>query len=195
MIRGNHERYLLEKIWNDDEPSLEGMPQDDPLLHEIVDNEKWTAEQIGEEGIEFCNAMTISNRQIVGNTLVEFCHAWYERDEIPPTMEEALQWRDEISRKNPEVEQFIIVHGHLHIPREESRENVKILCQGATGLPFDEDPRGALAFLTVGDSFQWKIMRFEYDSQSTIDMLEQRQPPFYKNLQNTVRYAAIKNDI
>ena len=185
----------MEKIWNDDEPSLEGMPQDDPLLHEIVDNEKWTAEQIGDEGIEFCNAMTIAHRQIVGRTLVEFCHAWYERDEIPPTMEEALQWRDEISRKNPEVEQFIIVHGHLHIPREESRENVKILCQGATGLPFDEDPRGALAFLTVGDSFQWKIMRFEYDSQSTIDMLEQRQPPFYKNLQNTVRYAAIRNDI
>ena len=195
MIRGNHERYLLEKIWNDDEPSLEGMPQDDPLLHEIVDNEKWTAEQIGDEGIEFCNTMTISNRQIVGNTLVEFCHAWYERDEIPPTMEEALQWRDEISRKNPEVEEFIIVHGHLHIPREESRENVKILCQGATGLPFDEDPRGAIAFLTVGDSFQWKIMRFEYDTQSTIDMLEQRQPPFYKNLRNTVRYAAIRNDI
>ncbi|OUX20436.1 MAG: hypothetical protein CBE10_03030 [bacterium TMED250] len=195
LIRGNHERYLLEKIWNDDEPSLEGMPQDDPLLHEIVDNEKWTAEQIGDEGIEFCNAMTISNRQIVGNTLVEFCHAWYERDEIPPTMEEALQWRDEISKKNPEIEQFIIVHGHLHIPREESKENIKILCQGATGLPFDEDPRGALAFLTVGDSFQWNIIRFEYDSQSTIDMLEQRQPPFYKNLQNTVRYAAIRNDI
>ena len=195
MIKGNHERYLLEKIWNDDEPSLEGMPQDDPLLHEIVDNEKWTAEQIGDEGIEFCNAMAISNRQIVGNTLIEFCHAWYERDEIPPTMEEALQWRDEISRKNPEVEEFIIVHGHLHIPREESRENVKILCQGATGLPFDEDPRGAIAFLTVGDSFQWKIMRFEYDTQSTIDMLEQRHPPFYKNLQNTVRYAAIRNDI
>ena len=195
LIRGNHERYLLEKIWNDDEPSLEGMPLDDPLLHEIVDNEKWTAEQIGDEGIEFCNNMTISNRQIVGNTLVEFCHAWYERDEIPPTMEEALQWRDEISKQNPEIKQFIIVHGHLHIPREESKENVKILCQGATGLPFDEDPRGALAFLTVGDSFQWKIMRFEYDSQSTIDMLEQRQPPFYKNLQNTVRYAAIRNDI
>ena len=195
LIRGNHERYLLEKIWNDDKPSLEGMPQDDPLLIEIVDNEKWTAEQIVKEGIDFCNTMTISNREIIGNTLIEFCHAWYERDEIPPTMEEALKWRDEISKENPKIEQFIIVHGHLHIPREESKENVTILCQGATGLPFDEDPRGALAFLTVGDSFQWKIVRFEYDSQSTIDMLEQQQPPFYKNLQNTVRYAAIRNDI
>jgi hypothetical protein len=81
------------------------------------------------------------------------------------------------------------------MPREEAKENVKILCQGATGLPFDEDPRGAIAFLTVGDSFQWDVLRFEYDSQTTIDMLEQQQPPFYKNLQNTVRYAAIRNDI
>ena len=195
IIRGNHERYLIEKIWNDDEPSLEGMPQDDPLLSEIVNNEEWTANQIGEEGINFCNKMPISNREIVGNTLVEFCHAWYERDEIPPTMEEALSWRDETLKDNPGIEQFVIVHGHLHMPRQESRENVKILCQGATGLPFDEDPRGAIAFLTVGDSFKWDILRFEYDSQSTIDMLEQRQPPFYKNLQNTVRYAAIRNDI
>ena len=195
IIRGNHERYLLEKIWNDNEPSLEGMPQDDPLLSEIVNNEEWTANQIGEEGINFCNNMPISNREIVGNTLVEFCHAWYERDEIPPTMEEALSWRDETLKDNPGIEQFVIVHGHLHMPRQESRENVKILCQGATGLPFDEDPRGAIAFLTVGDTFKWDILRFEYDSQSTIDMLEQRQPPFYKNLQNTVRYAAIRNDI
>ena len=195
IIRGNHERYLLEKIWNDDEPSLEGMSQDDPVLNEIVDNEEWTAKQIGEEGINFCNTMTISNREIVGNTLVEFCHAWYERDEIPPTMEEAMEWRDETSKNNPDIEEFVIVHGHLHMPREESKENIKILCQGATGLPFDEDPRGAIAFLTVGDSFQWDVLRFEYDSQSTIDMLEQRQPPFYKNLQNTVRYAAIRNDI
>ena len=195
IIRGNHERYLIEKIWNDDEPSLEGMPQDDPLLSEIVNNEEWTANQIGEEGINFCNNMPISNREIVGNTLVEFCHAWYERDEIPPTMEEALSWRDETLKDNPGIEQFVIVHGHLHMPRQESRENVKILCQGATGLPFDKDPRGAIAFLTVGGSFKWDILRFEYDSQSTIDMLEQRQPPFYKNLQNTVRYAAIRNDI
>ena len=34
--------------------------------------------------------MSISNREIAGNTLVEFSHAWYERDEIPPTMDEAL---------------------------------------------------------------------------------------------------------
>ena len=195
VLRGNHERYLIEEIWKDEKPELEGMSQDDPILKEIVDNEEWTASQIGQDGIAFCNAMSISNREIAGNTLVEFSHAWYERDEIPPTMDEALAWRDEIAESHPEIDHFIIVHGHLHIPRQESKENLKILCQGATGLPFDEDPRGAIAFLTVGESFNWDVVRFDYDSQSTIDLLEKCQPPFYKNLQNTVLYASIRNDI
>ena len=195
VIKGNHERYLVEKIWNDPEPSLEGMTKDDPVLEEIIENEKWTANQIGQEGIDFCNNMAISNREIVGNTLVEFCHAWYERDEIPPTMDEALKWRDEISKHNVDIEQFIIVHGHLHMPREEAKENVKILCQGATGLPFDKDPRGAVAFLSVGQNVEWEVVRYDYDKSETIDLLEELKPPFYTNLQNTVKYASIRNDL
>jgi len=194
FTKGNHERYLLEKIWNDEKPDLEGMHPDDPILAEIVQNEKWTANQIGSEGVEFCKSLDISYREIVGTTLVEFTHAWYERDEQPPTMEEAINWRNNLQDKYPEIKQFIFVHGHLHVPREESIENLTILCQGATGLPFDEDQRGAIGFLTVGDSFKWDVVRFEYNQKSTIDLLEKRQPPFYKNLQNTVRYATIKND-
>ena len=48
-----------------------------------------------------------------------------------------------------ETKQFIFVHGHLHVPRFESIENLTILCQGATGLPFDEDQRGAIGFLQL----------------------------------------------
>ena len=195
IIKGNHERYLVEKIWNDENPELEGMSQDDPILKEIIENEKWTADQIGETGTNFCESMITSHKEVVGSTWVEFSHAWYERDEIPPTIDEALEWRDNISKSYPEIEEFVFVHGHLHIPREESKDNVRILCQGATGLPFDEDPRSSIAFLTIGDVFKWDVVRFDYDSQKTIDLLESKQPPFYKNLQNTVRYAAIRNDI
>ena len=195
IIKGNHERYLIEKIWDDEKPELEGMSQDDPILKEIIDNEKWTADQIGTKGTSFCESMVTSSKEVVGKTWVEFSHAWYERDEIPPTIDEALEWRDNISKSHPKIEEFVFVHGHLHIPRQETRENVKILCQGATGLPFDEDPRSSIAFLTIGDEFKWDVVRFEYDSQKTIDLLESKKPPFYKNLQNTVRYAAIRNDI
>lgn len=194
-IRGNHERYLMEEIWKQENPDLEGMSGDDPILKEILANEEWTANELGNSGALFCEKTHISYRQIIGNTLVEFSHAWFERDEIPPTIDEGLKWRDDISIIHPEITQYIFVHGHLHIPREESKENLKILCQGATGLPFDENPKGAIAFLTVGKSFKWDVVRFEYDSDSTINLLENRKPPFYKNLQNTVRYASIRNDI
>ena len=60
---------------------------------------------------------------------------------------------------------------------------------------FDEDPRGSIAFLTIGNEFNWEIVRFEYDRDKTIEMLEKIKPPFYKNLQNTVRFATIRNDV
>ena len=35
--------------------------------------------------------------------------------------------------------------------REEKNNNLTIYCQGATGLPFDKDTRGSVAFLTIGE--------------------------------------------
>ena len=110
-------------------------------------------------------------------------------------MDEAIAWRDHVSNAHPEIKEFVFVHGHVHTPRNETKENLKILCQGATGLPFDEDPRGAVAFLTVGNTFEWDVIRFDYDLLSTIDLLEKIQPPFYENLKKTVQYASIRNDL
>ncbi|RMF06725.1 MAG: metallophosphoesterase [Candidatus Neomarinimicrobiota bacterium] len=194
FIRGNHDRYLVERLWEQERPSLEGMDPDDPVCQAIVANEKWTAEQVGEAGADFIRSMHISHREVVGNTFVEFTHAWYERDDEPPTLEEAVHWRDHVQAAHPEVDQFIFIHGHVHHPRDESAENLKVLCQGATGMPFDEDPRGAVAFLTIGEFFEWDVIRFDYDKEATIQLLDDRKPPFYQNLKKTVLYAAIRND-
>ena len=70
-----------------------------------------------------------------------------------------------------------------------------ILCPGATGLPFDKSTYGSVGFLTVGESINWDVHRYEYDTEKVIQQLEERQPPFYQNLKNTLRYACIRNDI
>ena len=54
FIRGNHDRYLLERIWEDELPSLEGMDPYDPICQAIVKNEKWTADLLGNDGRNFC---------------------------------------------------------------------------------------------------------------------------------------------
>ena len=105
------------------------MSPDDPICKEIVQNEKWTAEMIGEKGRNFCNKTRIAERQIIDNTLVEFTHAWYQRDEIPPTMDEAIAWKNHISKANNKIKNFIFVHGHTHLPRKEEKEMCLILQQ------------------------------------------------------------------
>jgi len=195
FIRGNHDRYLIERLWDQERPSLEGMNPDDPICQAIVANEKWTAGQVGKQGVAFTKSMHIAHREIVNSTLVEFTHAWYQRDDMPPTLEEALNWRNHVRHAHPDVSEFLFVHGHVHIPRKEMSENLTILCQGATGLSFDEDTRGSVAFLTLGnETVEWDVVRYEYNQQTTIDLLEERRPPFYKNLQSTLRYATIRND-
>ena len=39
FVRGNHDRYLIEKLWEDELPSLEGMDPYDPICQAIVQNE------------------------------------------------------------------------------------------------------------------------------------------------------------
>ncbi len=191
FIRGNHDRYIIEKLWEEELPTLEGMDPYDPICKAIVDNEKWTAEKLGKAGTDFIRKMVVSHRDVIGSTLVEFTHAWYQRDDHPPTMQEALNWKAHVKDSHDNISNFIFVHGHVHVPREEKEDNLTIYCQGATGLPFDKDTRGSVAFLTIGDIVNWEVIRFDYDKELIIKRLEERKTPFYLNLKNTVKYASI----
>ena len=196
FIRGNHDRYLIEKIWEDKSPTLEGMDPDDPICKAIVKNEKWTADLLGSPGYDFCSKMKIAHREIIGQTLVEFSHAWYNRDDNPPSVKEAVKWKRHVEKLHPEVKNFVFIHGHVHVPRYQVIENLTILCQGATGLPFDRDERGSVAFLKVfNDKIDWDVNRYKYNKDITFFQLEKRKPPFYNNLMNTIKLASIRNDI
>ena len=196
FIRGNHDRYLIEKLWEEESPSLEGMDPNDPICKAIVKNEKWTANQLGKDGENFCSKMKIAHREIIDETLIEFSHAWYKRDDHPPSIEEGLEWRDNLSALYPDIKKFVFIHGHVHVPRHQIIENLTILCQGATGLPFDRDPRGSVAFLKVeNNKIDWDVIRYDYDNKATTEQLEKKQPPFFSNLKNTIKYASIRNDL
>ena len=196
FIRGNHDRYLAEEIWNYDRPTIEGMDPDDPVCIDIIANEKWTAEQLGDAGQAFIRKMKMSYFVSIHGTYVEFTHAWFGRDELPPTLDEVKKWRDHEQKKHSHATRFIFVHGHTHIPRNEHFGKLRVLCPGSTGLPFDEDQHGAVAFLKIrGDSIEWEVNRFDYDYQAAMKQMEEIQPPFYRNLYSTLKYAGIRNDM
>ena len=196
FVRGNHDRYLLEKLWEDELPCLEGMDPYDPICKAIVQNEEWTAEKLGQAGRDYCAKMKIAHREIIGNVLIEFTHAWYKRDEKPPSVKEAINWRNNVMDTNPEIEKVLFVHGHVHVPRHQVIDNLTILCQGATGLPFDRDQRGSVAFLSINNGVvDWNVERYEYQHEKTTEQLEARKPPFFSNLKDTIKFASIRNDL
>ncbi len=196
FIRGNHDRYLVEHIWEYERATIEGMDPDDPVCIDIIANEKWTAEQLGDEGQAFIRKMRMSYDVSINSTYVEFTHAWFGRDEQPPTLEEARKWRDHGQKRHPQTERFIFVHGHIHIPRNERFGNLRVFCPGSTGLPFDEDMRGVVVFLTIkGDFINWDMRRFDYDFEAAMEQLQTIQPPFYRNLYSTLKFASIRNDL
>jgi predicted phosphodiesterase len=107
-----------------------------------------------------------------------------------------MRWRDHVIEANPEIKKVIFIHGHVHVPRHQVIENLTILCQGATGLPFDRDQRGSVAFLTIENgNVNWDVNRYNYDLSITTNQLEKRRPPFFTNLQNTIKFASIRNDL
>jgi len=196
FIRGNHDRYLTERIWEYERPTIEGMDPDDPVCIGIVDNERWTAEQIGEEGIAFITRMKLSHDVTVNGVYAEFTHAWFGRDDEPPTLSEARKWRDHEQLKHDKAKTFAFIHGHVHIPRLEHFGNLRIFCPGSTGLPFDEDKRGVIGFLKLEDGeARWKVQRFSYDYEAAMAHLDKVQPPFYRNLRATLKHASIRNDL
>ncbi|NQV14399.1 metallophosphoesterase [bacterium] len=196
FIRGNHDRYLVERIWEYERPTIEGMDPDDPVCIGIVANEKWTAEQIGDEGKEFILNMRLSYFERIQSTYIEFTHAWFGRDELPPTMEEARKWRNHEQEKHARAKRFIFIHGHTHLPRNDQFGSLSVLCQGSTGLPFDEDKHGSVAFLEIeGDAVDWDVRRFDYDYEGALNLMNEVQPPFYKNLHSTLVHAGIRNDL
>lgn len=196
FLRGNHDRYLVEQIWEYERPTIEGMDPDDPVCVDIVANEKWTAEQIGDEGKDFIRNMRMCHFEIIQDTYVEFTHAWFGRDDAPPTLDEVKKWRDHAQRKHTQTKRFVFVHGHTHVPRNEEFGSLRVLCPGSTGLPFDEDQRGVVAFLQINeDAIKWEVNRFEYDNQAALEHMQDAQPPFYKNLYSTLKFASIRNDL
>ena len=111
FIRGNHDRYIIERLWEQETPNLEGMDPFDPICIAIVENEKWTAKKIGKKGIDFIRKMPISHREIIGDTLVEFTHAWYQRDDHPPSLSEAINWKKHIQDSYSNISDFVFVLG------------------------------------------------------------------------------------
>jgi predicted phosphodiesterase len=151
VIRGNHERYMLEAL---------GDPAPTTGIHaEIRASVYWMIERMG--GVAWIHALE-EHTGVIGpdGKIVRIMHASarHDRDNILPRMSDA-ELREKI---DPTASVFCVGHTHEAFVRQLG--TTMLVNVGSAGLPFDYDARAAYARLEW-DSGMWhaQIVRVPYD--------------------------------
>lgn len=151
--------------------------------------ERWTADQIGKEGIEYLDDLPFAHFETpdgavpgtdllivhatplsVFDTLILETHPLRPNLHVTPEAEAEMMVGD--------TQADLIVYGHIHYPSSGQVKGQRLASIGAVGLPFDGDRRAAYA-LVRWDGSHWQIThhRVEYDFERTIDALKRSGQP------------------
>lgn len=160
VIRGNHERYVLQYDRDRLRPDF---PTSGPR-HEIIRPIIWAHRQVADR-IATIAALPERLTVDLGEEALVVYHASVRHD------------RDGISRGNSDAElreridptAAIFCVGHTHTPLTRRLDGTLVVNVGSVGLPFDRDTRAAYARITRGRA-GWgaQIVRVPYDVGATV---------------------------
>jgi len=145
MIRGNHERWLLDRS---DTPSIPG-------LHEAIEAEA------GDLGPDECGRLHALPATAVAEGF-SFCHGTPRSDVVELATEPHPDDDEALAGTDPP--RLFCGHSHRQFRRDSRDGRVQIVNPGSVGLPMDGDPRPAYAI--VDDDGEVELRRVEYDRES-----------------------------
>lgn len=160
---------------NVDQETVTGAPKKGARKRSVIG---WTQEQIGQEGIDYLDALPFSHR--VANAegsdaLIVHANPLNQEDAIFPTSSE-----DKLEELLGKVEPTIgaLAFGHFHVAYMRRWQHLLLLDVGSCGLPRDQDVRASYGVLTWQDEgWQGEIRRVEYDVKEVVKQLKESRMP------------------
>jgi putative phosphoesterase len=172
LLRGNAERYLLEGTY----PSS---PNGDGWKNDLLLTFRWTAEQLGHDGLSFLGTLPSYQVIQVGARQLLAVHGSTRSDE------EGLSVRTEVNEFermliDPQV--AIVACGHTHVPMDRTLGCVRVVNAGSVGIPFDGDPRACYAIIRNPEGngsgpTRVELRRVAYDVDKAIEQFYARNCP------------------
>jgi putative phosphoesterase len=139
FLRGNAERYLLEGTYPTARNGYD-------WRQELLLTFRWTAEQLGPQGLAFLTLLPSSLLIPIHDRLLLAVHGSPRCDEEGLTLQtEASEF--EQMKLDPRI--AIIVCGHTHIPMDRRVGHLRVVNAGSVGIPFDGDPRASYALIST----------------------------------------------
>jgi putative phosphoesterase len=172
FLRGNAERYLLEGTYPTARNGYD-------WRQELLLTFRWTAEQLGPQGLAFLTLLPSSLLIPIHDRLLLAVHGSPRCDEEGLTLQtEASEF--EQMKLDPRI--AIIVCGHTHIPMDRRVGHLRVVNAGSVGIPFDGDPRASYALISTeplesGGPIQVEIRRVTYDVEKAVGRFYARKCP------------------
>lgn len=165
-LRGNTDRYLIEKAWEKDDCDLP-----EPIQKSLA----WTAKKLGKRGLTFLEGLTDETTFTVEDTKLFLCHASPGNDELGITTDAA----GSMTKAFKGLKADLVLCGHTHIPLRTSINGTDVINVGSVGFPFDRDLRACYLSFFVGDGEvrELTVARPSYPTPSTIRQIEEAKMP------------------
>jgi diadenosine tetraphosphatase ApaH/serine/threonine PP2A family protein phosphatase len=180
FVSGNNDRNLVERHW-------EGRPVDG-WEAEAFANLRWTAEEIGAEGLELLTGWPFQRHLDLGLGAL-LVHASPLADNIgmfPWTHE------TELGHMTREVAEPLVICGHTHLLMDRQLDGHRVISDGSAGFPFDRDVRPSYLLLDdATGSVRTEVRRVRYDIDAAVHDLESRAVPFAQVIAFQMRHAAL----
>lgn len=165
-LRGNTDRWLLERVWENDDS---GLPQP------ILDSLKWTASKLGKRRLGFLEKLVDETEYAVDGLDLLLCHASPGSDVVGI----APGAGDEHAKAFKKVKANLVLCGHTHQPTRTRIAGVDVLNVGSVGFPFDGDQRSCYVSFFVGGGRLQELgfSRVSYSLPHTLHGLEESGMP------------------
>jgi len=180
FVSGNNDRYLVERRWE--------MPPGDGWEAEAFANLRWTAEEIGDEGVEFVAGWPF-RQQLETVPAAVVLHASPLADNIG-----MFPWTPDAQLAHMTAQEAapLVVCGHTHVLMDRRLGSRRVISDGSAGFPFDGDLRPSYILLDdARGAIDLEIRRVSYDFEAAIRDLEHRGVPFAQVIAYQMRHAAL----
>ena len=165
-LRGNTDRYLLDRVWEDADCCLPDWVQK---------SLKWSAKKIGKRGLKYLAELSEETAHSIEGLDTYLCHATPGNDELGVIAGK----QHELGSVFSEVKADVVLCGHTHLPLRTAIDGTPVLNVGSVGFPYDRDPRACyVSFMVGGGALQeLSFSRTSFNLYESIRKLEESGMP------------------
>ncbi len=171
LVRGNTDRYLVERRY----PRDNG---DENWQSQLLASFEWTAQQLGEEGLQFL--ASLPRHQFLHFGL---SHSILAVHASPRSDEEGIfvDTPDaELANMLNDFSCNLMLCAHTHIPFDRTVAETRIVNFGSVGMPFDHDTRASYGIVHLLPNGEYRVdfRRVKYDLEAVVQQLAEVAYPF-----------------